>query len=99
MPKPHKHPRNMSPVHINKCDYKKDGQFTRTEQLCVAGIYQVDADGDREHVGDHPALRAGAKRLRDSAAGFGLLRRHRQHRGDLAPPQALKGRWDRVSSS
>jgi hypothetical protein len=32
--------RNMSPVHINKCDYDKDGQFTRTEQLCVAGIYQ-----------------------------------------------------------
>ena len=32
--------RNMSPVHINKCDYDGDGQFTRTEQLCVAGIYQ-----------------------------------------------------------
>jgi hypothetical protein len=32
--------RNMSPVHINKCDYDRDGQFTRTEQLCVAGIYQ-----------------------------------------------------------
>ena len=32
--------RNMSPVHINKCDYDRDGQFTRTEQFCVAGIYQ-----------------------------------------------------------
>ena len=32
--------RNMNPVHINKCDYDRDGQFTRTEQLCVAGIYQ-----------------------------------------------------------
>ena len=32
--------RNMSPVHINKCDYDRDGQFTRTEQLCVAAIYQ-----------------------------------------------------------
>ena len=32
--------RYMSPVHINKCDYDRDGQFTRTELLCVAGIYQ-----------------------------------------------------------
>jgi hypothetical protein len=32
--------RNMSPVHIEKCDYDGDGVFTRTEQLCVAGIYQ-----------------------------------------------------------
>jgi hypothetical protein len=32
--------RNMSSIHINKCDYNKDGEFTRTEQLCVAGIYQ-----------------------------------------------------------
>jgi hypothetical protein len=32
--------RNMSPVHIAKCDYDGDGLFTRTEQLCVAGIYQ-----------------------------------------------------------
>ena len=32
--------RNMSPVHIEKCDYDGNGQFTRTEQLCVAGIYQ-----------------------------------------------------------
>jgi hypothetical protein len=31
---------DMSPVHIAKCDYDGDGQFTRTEQLCVAGIYQ-----------------------------------------------------------
>jgi hypothetical protein len=39
--------RGMSPVHINKCDYDGDGLFTRTEQLCVAGIYQqmyVDRD-------------------------------------------------------
>jgi hypothetical protein len=32
--------RNMSPVHIEKCDYDRDGVFTKTEQLCVAGIYQ-----------------------------------------------------------
>jgi hypothetical protein len=32
--------RNMSPVHIEKCDFDGDGVFTRTEQLCVAGIYQ-----------------------------------------------------------
>ena len=32
--------RNMSPVHIGKCDYDRNGLFTRTEQLCVAGIYQ-----------------------------------------------------------
>ena len=32
--------RGMSPVHITKCDYDGDGAFTRTEQLCVAGIYQ-----------------------------------------------------------
>jgi hypothetical protein len=33
--------RNMSPVHIEKCDYDRDGVFTKTEQLCVASIYQV----------------------------------------------------------
>ena len=32
--------RGMSPVHINKCDYDRNGLFTSTEQLCVAGIYQ-----------------------------------------------------------
>jgi hypothetical protein len=32
--------RQMSPVHIAKCDYDRDGRFTRTEQLCVAGIYE-----------------------------------------------------------
>ena len=32
--------RRMSIVHIEKCDYDRDGQFTKTEQLCVAGIYQ-----------------------------------------------------------
>jgi len=30
----------MSPVHILKCDYDKNGVFTRTEMLCVAGIYE-----------------------------------------------------------
>lgn len=34
-----KYPR-MKVVHIEKCDYDKDGQFTKAEQLCVAGIYQ-----------------------------------------------------------
>lgn len=33
--------RQMSVVHIEKCDYDRDGQFTKTEQLCVAGIYQA----------------------------------------------------------
>ena len=33
--------RQMSPVHIAKCDYDGDGQFTHTEQLCVAAIYQA----------------------------------------------------------
>lgn len=32
--------RRMSIIHIEKCNYDQDGQFTRTEQLCVAGIYQ-----------------------------------------------------------
>jgi hypothetical protein len=32
--------RNMSVVHIEKCDYDGDDRFTRTEQFCVAGIYQ-----------------------------------------------------------
>ena len=35
----HKYPR-MSPVHIRKCDYNGDGIYTRTELLCVSGIYQ-----------------------------------------------------------
>ena len=35
-----KYPR-MSVVHIEKCDYDQDGRFTRTERLCVSGIYQV----------------------------------------------------------
>ena len=34
-----KYPR-MSYVHINKCDYDGNGIFTRTEMLCVSGIYQ-----------------------------------------------------------
>ena len=34
-----KYPR-MSYVHINKCDYDGNGTFTRTEMLCVSGIYQ-----------------------------------------------------------
>ena len=55
-------------------------------------VARLDADGDRQHVGDHPALRAGAERLRDPAAGLGLLRRHRQRRGDLALPPALTRR-------
>lgn len=33
--------RRMSIVHIEKCDYDRDGQFTRTEQLCVASVYQA----------------------------------------------------------
>jgi hypothetical protein len=33
--------RRMSIVHIEKCDYDGNGQFTKTEQLCVAGIYQA----------------------------------------------------------
>ena len=37
----HKYPR-MSPVHIRKCDYDGDGIYTRTEMLCVSGIYQAD---------------------------------------------------------
>ena len=35
----HKYPR-MSPVHIRKCDYDGDGIYTRSELLCVSGIYQ-----------------------------------------------------------
>ena len=34
-----KYPR-MNVVHINKCDYDGNGVFTRTEMLCVSGIYQ-----------------------------------------------------------
>jgi hypothetical protein len=33
--------RQMSIVHIEKCDYDGNGQFTKAEQLCVAGIYQA----------------------------------------------------------
>lgn len=32
--------RTMSPVHILKCDYDGNQIFTRTEMLCVSGIYQ-----------------------------------------------------------
>lgn len=32
--------RGMKDVHIEKCDYDGDDLFTRTEQLCLAGIYQ-----------------------------------------------------------
>jgi hypothetical protein len=32
--------RRMSIVHIEKCDYDHDQQFTKTEQLCVSGIYR-----------------------------------------------------------
>ena len=35
-----KYPR-MSPVHIQKCDHDGDGIYTRTELLCVSGIYQA----------------------------------------------------------
>ena len=34
-----KYPR-MRPVHIAKCDHNGDGLYTRTEMLCVSGIYQ-----------------------------------------------------------
>ena len=30
----------MRPVHIEKCDHNGDGIYTRTEMLCVSGIYQ-----------------------------------------------------------
>ena len=33
--------RQMSVVHIEKCDHDGNGQFTKTEQLCLAGIYQA----------------------------------------------------------
>lgn len=32
--------RGMKTVHIEKCDYDHDDLFTRSEQLCLAGIYQ-----------------------------------------------------------
>ena len=35
-----KYPR-MSTVHIEKCDRDRDGVYTRTEMLCVQGIYQA----------------------------------------------------------
>lgn len=31
----------MSPVHITKCDRDGDGIYTRSEMLCVQGIYQA----------------------------------------------------------
>jgi len=34
-----KYPR-MNAVHIRKCDYDGTGIYTRTEMLCVSGIYQ-----------------------------------------------------------
>ena len=30
----------MNEVHILKCDYDGNQLFTRTEMLCVSGIYQ-----------------------------------------------------------
>ena len=47
----HKYPR-MSPVHIRKCDYDGDGIYTRSELLCVSGIYQQMYLSD-----DRPGLR------------------------------------------
>ena len=35
-----KYPR-MSTVHIEKCDRDRDGVYTRSEMLCVQGIYQA----------------------------------------------------------
>lgn len=32
--------RQMSPVHIAKCDHDGNGVYTRTEMLCVSSIYQ-----------------------------------------------------------
>jgi hypothetical protein len=32
--------RGMAEVHILKCDYDGNRLFTRTEMLCVSGIYQ-----------------------------------------------------------
>ena len=32
--------RGMDEVHILKCDYDGNQLFTRTEMLCVSGIYQ-----------------------------------------------------------
>ena len=37
----------MSPVHIEKCDHDGDGIYTRTELLCVSGIYQADVSRPR----------------------------------------------------
>ncbi len=34
-----KYPR-MKPVHIEKCDRDGDGVYTKSEMLCVQGIYQ-----------------------------------------------------------
>ena len=34
-----KYPR-MNAVHIRKCDHDGNGIYTRTEMLCVSGIYQ-----------------------------------------------------------
>jgi hypothetical protein len=33
--------RGMAEVHILKCDHDANGLFTRTELLCVSGIYQA----------------------------------------------------------
>lgn len=32
--------RQMSSVHIKKCDHNGDGIYGRTEMLCVSSIYQ-----------------------------------------------------------
>ena len=31
----------MKPVHIEKCDRTGDGVYTKSEMLCVQGIYQA----------------------------------------------------------
>jgi hypothetical protein len=33
--------RRMNAVHILKCDSDGDSRFTRTEQRCVAGVYEM----------------------------------------------------------
>ncbi len=30
----------MNAVHIRKCDFNGDGLYTRSEMMCIAGIYQ-----------------------------------------------------------
>jgi hypothetical protein len=39
--------RNMSPVHIAKCDHDRSGYFTRSEMLCVQNIYRTFYLSDR----------------------------------------------------